>query len=111
MLHNIGVNHRDIKPSNILINENCEAKLCDFGLARFNEESKEEEPNTEYVATRWYRAPELNLGSVNYDKSVDIWGLGCLIVEMFTGKPLFPGSSTLNQLERILAWTGIPSEV
>lgn len=64
---------------------------------------------TEYIATRWYRAPEIILGSRHYSKAIDIWSFGCLIYETFTGKALFPGNSTLNQIERVLMWTGVPS--
>jgi mitogen-activated protein kinase 15 len=81
-LHSAGLIHRDIKPSNILVNESCEAKICDFGLVR----SLDDEPLaiqndilTEYIATRWYRAPELLLGSRNYSKSIDIWSFGCMV--------------------------------
>lgn len=64
---------------------------------------------TEEVATRWYRAPEVLLGSKSYDKPADIWSLGCILAEMLLNKPIFPGNSTLNQLERILSFTGKPS--
>lgn len=64
---------------------------------------------TDYIATRWYRAPELLLGSKDYSKEVDIWALGCLIGEMFMGKAMFPGTSTINQIEKVVAWTGTPS--
>jgi mitogen-activated protein kinase 15 len=64
---------------------------------------------TEYVATRWYRAPEILLGSHAYTKGVDIWSFGCLMAELLKGKPLFAGNSTLNQLEKLLSWTGNPS--
>ena len=110
-LHSAGLIHRDIKPSNILVNEACDAKLCDFGLVR----SIDDEPNsnmdilTEYIATRWYRAPEILLGSQNYSKAIDIWSIGCLAAEMMKGKPIFPGTSTLNQIEKVLMWTGTPS--
>ena len=63
---------------------------------------------TEYVATRWYRAPEILLGSTKYAKSVDMWSVGCIIGELITGKAVFPGNSTLNQLERILELLGKP---
>ena len=63
---------------------------------------------TEEVATRWYRAPEVLLGSQKYDKSADVWSVGCILAELMLGKPFFPGSSTLNQLERIIAFTGKP---
>ena len=64
---------------------------------------------TDYVATRWYRAPELLLGWDQYSKAIDIWSFGCLIAEMFKNKPLFPGSSTIDQLEKVIDWTGYPS--
>ena len=64
---------------------------------------------TDYIATRWYRAPELLLGSKDYSKEVDMWALGCLIAELYNGKAVFPGTSTVNQLERVIAWTGSPS--
>ena len=64
---------------------------------------------TEYVATRWYRAPELLLGWTRYSTSIDIWSLGCVIAEIYKGKPLFPGSSTLDQVERVISWTGYPT--
>jgi mitogen-activated protein kinase 15 len=65
---------------------------------------------TEYIATRWYRAPEILLASSCYSKEIDIWGFGCLAAEMIKGKPLFPGTSTINQLERVVMWTGPPSQ-
>jgi mitogen-activated protein kinase 15 len=64
---------------------------------------------TDYIATRWYRAPELLLGCRDYTKSVDIWALGCLIGEMYLGKAMFPGTSTINQIEKVVAWTGSPT--
>lgn len=64
---------------------------------------------TDYIATRWYRAPELLLGCKEYSKEIDVWALGCLIGEMVRGKPMFPGTSTMNQLQRILNWTGTPN--
>ncbi len=89
-----------MKPSNVLINENCDAKLCDFGLVRLMEEPNDQELviMTDYIATRWYRAPELLLGCKDYNKEVDIWAFGCLIGEIFNGKALFPGTSTINQI-------------
>lgn len=109
-LHSAGIVHRDLKPSNVLVNEQCEAKICDFGLVRSVEDVEEdEEVMTEYIATRWYRAPEILLGSLSYSKSVDIWSFGCLMAELFTGKSLFPGTSTINQIERVLKWTGVPT--
>lgn len=65
---------------------------------------------TEYVATRWYRAPEILLGSSRYTKAVDMWSVGCILGEMLLGKPVFAGNSTLNQVERILELIGKPSK-
>ena len=65
---------------------------------------------TEYIATRWYRAPEILLGSRKYSRAIDIWSMGCMLAEMQKGKPLFPGTSTMNQLEKVLGWTGPPTE-
>jgi len=103
-----------MKPSNILLNSDCQMKVCDFGLARSI--ASLENPNagpapvlTDYVATRWYRAPEILLGSTKYTKGVDIWSFGCILGELLGNKPLFPGSSTMNQLERIIEFTGRPT--
>lgn len=65
---------------------------------------------TDYIATRWYRAPELLLGCHSYSKEIDIWSLGCMIGEIARGKPLFQGTSTINQLEKILGWSGAPTQ-
>ncbi|XP_067937684.1 extracellular signal-regulated kinase 2-like [Watersipora subatra] len=106
-MHSGNVIHRDQKPSNILLDGDCFAKICDFGLARSLTQIAEDyegDPNlTEYVATRWYRAPEILLGSHRYTFGVDMWSCGCILGEMLLGKPLFPGSSTLNQIEKIMA--------
>uniref|UniRef100_A0AAY4C9V0 Mitogen-activated protein kinase 15 n=1 Tax=Denticeps clupeoides TaxID=299321 RepID=A0AAY4C9V0_9TELE len=104
-LHSGNVIHRDQKPSNILLDTDCFVKLCDFGLARSLFQMYEDAGNpalTEYVATRWYRAPEILLGSNRYTKGVDMWSIGCILGEMLLGKPLFPGTSTINQIEQIL---------
>lgn len=74
------------KPSNILVNENCDLKICDFGLARLQDPQM-----TGYVSTRYYRAPEIMLTWQKYDVAVDIWSAGCIFAEMLEGKPLFPG--------------------
>ncbi|XP_049607023.1 mitogen-activated protein kinase 15 [Syngnathus scovelli] len=104
-LHSGNVIHRDQKPSNVLLDSDCVVKLCDFGLARSLNQDQEDAVNpalTEYVATRWYRAPEILLGSTRYTKGVDMWSLGCILGEMLLGKALFPGTSTINQIERIM---------
>lgn len=109
-LHSADLLHRDIKPSNLLLNSECHMKLADFGLARsISTTGKDEGPVlTDYVATRWYRAPEILLGSTKYTKGVDMWSVGCILGELLCGKPMFPGTSTMNQLQRIMAVTGRP---
>ncbi|NXE98959.1 MK15 kinase, partial [Menura novaehollandiae] len=111
-IHSGNVIHRDQKPSNILLDAQCCVKLCDFGLARSLCQLREDQATpalTEYVATRWYRAPEILLGSRNYTKGVDMWSIGCILGEMLLGKPLFPGTSTMNQIEQILRVIPAPS--
>uniref|UniRef100_A0A3B3ZBE8 Mitogen-activated protein kinase 15 n=1 Tax=Periophthalmus magnuspinnatus TaxID=409849 RepID=A0A3B3ZBE8_9GOBI len=105
-LHSGNVIHRDQKPSNVLLDTDCTVKLCDFGLARSLNQIQEDSGNpalTEYVATRWYRAPEILLGSTRYTKGVDMWSLGCILGEMLLGNALFPGTSTINQIEKIMS--------
>ncbi|SCM10481.1 mitogen-activated protein kinase 1, putative [Plasmodium chabaudi adami] len=105
--------HRDIKPSNILLNSECHLKICDFGLARSisTEVNENKIPVlTDYVATRWYRAPDILLGSTNYTEGVDMWSLGCIMAELLLGKPLFRGNSTMNQLEKIIEIVGKPNK-
>uniref|UniRef100_A0A3Q0RUQ4 Mitogen-activated protein kinase 15 n=1 Tax=Amphilophus citrinellus TaxID=61819 RepID=A0A3Q0RUQ4_AMPCI len=111
-LHSGNVIHRDQKPSNVLLDSDCVVKLCDFGLARSLNQIQEDSGNpalTEYVATRWYRAPEILLGSTRYTKGVDMWSLGCILGEMLLGKALFPGTSTINQIEKIMSAIPHPS--
>uniref|UniRef100_A0A158PCW9 Protein kinase domain-containing protein n=1 Tax=Angiostrongylus cantonensis TaxID=6313 RepID=A0A158PCW9_ANGCA len=97
-----------LKPSNVLLDADCRVKLADFGLAR-SLSSLEDYPEgqnmpelTEYVATRWYRSPEILLAAKRYTKGVDMWSLGCILAEMLLGRALFPGTSTINQIERIM---------
>eukprot|EP00005_Dracoamoeba_jomungandri_P002324 CAMPEP_0174261020 /NCGR_PEP_ID=MMETSP0439-20130205/11186_1 /TAXON_ID=0 /ORGANISM="Stereomyxa ramosa, Strain Chinc5" /LENGTH=380 /DNA_ID=CAMNT_0015345429 /DNA_START=80 /DNA_END=1222 /DNA_ORIENTATION=+ len=114
-MHSGKVLHRDLKPSNILLNSDCLVKVADFGLARsFNisENADDEESQvvlTDYVATRWYRAPEILLGSTRYTTGVDMWSVGCITGELIGVKPMFPGSSTMNQLDKVIEVTGRPS--
>ncbi|KAJ6351018.1 hypothetical protein OIU78_007025 [Salix suchowensis] len=110
-IHTGNVFHRDLKPRNILVNADCKLKLCDFGLARV---SFSNAPSaifwTDYVATRWYRAPELcGSFSSKYTPAIDIWSIGCIFVELLTGKPLFPGKNVVHQLELITDLLGTPS--
>ncbi|KAL5019856.1 hypothetical protein ScPMuIL_002748 [Solemya velum] len=102
-VHSAGIIHRDLKPSNIAVNANCELKLLDFGLARQTEESM-----TGYVATRWYRAPEIMLNWMHYNKAVDIWSVGCIMAEMIIGEPLFPALRHIEHLKMILVLVGTP---
>ncbi|GMH42648.1 hypothetical protein BSKO_10567 [Bryopsis sp. KO-2023] len=112
-LHSGELLHRDIKPSNLLLNSECQLKLADFGLARSLSSLLADDGSvavlTDYVATRWYRAPEILLGSARYTYGVDMWSSGCILGELMGGKPIFPGTSTMNQLERITEITGPPT--
>ncbi|KAK9925768.1 hypothetical protein M0R45_023033 [Rubus argutus] len=109
--HSANVFHRDLKPKNILANADCKLKICDFGLARV---SFNDAPSaifwTDYVATRWYRAPEL-CGSFfsKYTPAIDIWSIGCIFAEILSGKPLFPGKNVVHQLDLMTDLLGTPS--
>ncbi|XP_056667107.1 cyclin-dependent kinase-like 3 isoform X7 [Monodelphis domestica] len=103
-LHNNNIIHRDIKPENILVSQSGITKLCDFGFARTL--AAPGDIYTDYVATRWYRAPELVLKDTTYGKPVDIWALGCMIIEMATGNPYLPSSSDLDLLHKIVIKVG-----
>ncbi|KDO33774.1 CMGC/MAPK protein kinase [Saprolegnia parasitica CBS 223.65] len=113
-MHSASVLHRDVKPSNVLINRDCLVKLCDFGLARGLPQDDAQNAATdtgaltEYVVTRWYRAPELLLSS-KYSYPIDVWSVGCILVEMFTRKALFPGHDHVHQLQLIASTLGSPS--
>lgn len=114
-MHSAKVIHRDIKPSNLLLNSECLVKVADFGLARsINSTTVKDEKTTQiltdYVATRWYRAPEILLGSTNYTEGVDMWSVGCILGELIGGKPMFPGASTTNQIDRIIEVIGRPTK-
>ena len=106
--HDNRVLHRDLKPQNLLISSKGVLKLADFGLARafgipVNTFSNE-------VVTLWYRAPDVLMGSRTYSTSIDMWSIGCIMAEMITGRPLFPGSSNDDQLQKIFKYMGTPSE-
>ncbi|XP_032502060.1 mitogen-activated protein kinase 11 isoform X8 [Phocoena sinus] len=103
-IHSAGIIHRDLKPSNLAVNEDCELRILDFGLAR-----QADEEMTGYVATRWYRAPEIMLNWMHYDQTVDIWSVGCIMAELLQGKALFPGNDYIDQLKRIMEVVGTPS--
>ncbi|KAM4698034.1 mitogen-activated protein kinase 7 [Rhinophrynus dorsalis] len=110
-IHSANVLHRDLKPSNLLINENCELKIGDFGMARGLCTKPDEYKYfmTEYVATRWYRAPELMLSLHEYTQAIDMWSVGCIFAEMLGRKPLFPGKNYIHQLQLIMTVLGTPS--
>ncbi|GAB4821651.1 hypothetical protein N2152v2_008697 [Parachlorella kessleri] len=107
-MHTAGVVHRDLKPSNLLCNGNCDLKVCDFGLARGGIDNNE--LMTEYVVTRWYRAPELLLSCSDYGPSIDMWSVGCILAELLGRKPLFPGKDYIHQLNLICKVIGTPSQ-
>lgn len=111
-LHQARVFHRDLNPNNILVNADCQLRVCDFGLARAAFQSSDDHVFwTDYVATRWYRAPELILAhSATYSTAIDMWSVGCIFAEMLgKGKPLFPGTNAYDQFARIVNVTGRPS--
>lgn len=108
-LHSNGITHRDLKPQNILIDSDTgELKICDFGSAK---ELRPDEPSVSYIASRFYRAPELMLNCTSYTSSIDIWAAGCVIAEMLmAGAPLFQGSSSMGQLHEIIKVIGPPTK-
>ena len=107
-IHSANVLHRDLKPSNLLLNSNCDLKICDFGLARVEDDNN---PNlTEYVVTRWYRAPEIMLACQEYTKAIDVWSVGCIFAELLARGPLFPGEDYIQQLRLICDKLGRPPD-
>ena len=104
-IHRRGIIHRDIKPENIMIDKGrAVVKLIDFGLAISCEKI-----NTDYVATRWYRSPENLLGTREYTPAIDVFSLACVVVELYLGRPLFPGADNLDQLHKICSILGQPT--
>lgn len=107
--HKRGVLHRDIKGSNLLIDNDGNLKIGDFGLATFFRQGQRQ-PLTSRVVTLWYRPPELLLGSTDYGVGVDLWSAGCILAELFHGKPIMPGRTEVEQLHKIFKLCGSPSE-
>ncbi|KAE8733615.1 Cyclin-dependent kinase C-2 [Hibiscus syriacus] len=107
--HSRGVLHRDIKGSNLLIDNNGILKIADFGLASFYD-PHQNQPLTSRVVTLWYRAPELLLGATYYSTAVDLWSTGCILAELYAGKPIMPGRTEVEQLHKIFKLCGSPSE-
>ena len=117
-----GVLHRDLKPANLLVDvATCGLKICDFGLSRclsHEDQDYAEAPAvdggkqafTEYVVTRWYRAPEVMLGFHHYGAAIDVWAAACIFAELFRKNPLFPGNDYLHQLKIILKQIGTPTD-
>lgn len=119
-IHTANVLHRDLKPGNLLVNANCDLKICDFGLARGytpgsvgaggSKAAGNQGFMTEYVATRWYRAPEIMLSFGNYTTAIDMWSVGVILAELLGGKPLFKGRDYVDQLNQVLHCLGTPTE-
>ncbi|KAF7822709.1 putative serine/threonine-protein kinase [Senna tora] len=107
--HSRGVLHRDIKGSNLLIDNNGTLKIADFGLASFFDPNQIQ-PLTSRVVTLWYRPPELLLGAIYYSTAVDLWSTGCILAELYAGKPIMPGRTEVEQLHKIFKLCGSPSE-
>lgn len=107
-IHRHGFFHRDLKPENILCSGPELVKIADFGLVR---EIRSRPPYTDYVSTRWYRAPEVLLHSTTYSSPIDLWAVGCIAAEVYTYRPLFPGTTETDQLYKICQILGTPDKV
>ncbi|KAK7600799.1 hypothetical protein V9T40_008240 [Parthenolecanium corni] len=106
-IHHLGICHRDIKPQNLLLDpESGILKLCDFGSAKHLVKG---EPNVSYICSRYYRAPELIFGAIDYTTKIDVWSAGCVLAELLLGQPIFPGDSGVDQLVEIIKVLGTPT--
>ncbi|XP_059482748.1 glycogen synthase kinase-3 beta-like isoform X1 [Neocloeon triangulifer] len=106
-IHSLGICHRDIKPQNLLLDpETGVLKLCDFGSAKHLVKA---EPNVSYICSRYYRAPELIFGAIDYTTKIDVWSAGCVLAELLLGQPIFPGDSGVDQLVEIIKVLGTPT--
>ena len=107
-IHGLGICHRDIKPQNLLVNPARQTlKLCDFGSAKCLVRG---EPNVAYICSRYYRAPELIFGAVDYTVAIDVWSYGCVLAELLLGTPIFPGPTAVDQLVEIVRIIGTPTK-
>ncbi|CAG7826712.1 unnamed protein product [Allacma fusca] len=106
-IHSLGICHRDIKPQNLLLDPSTGVlKLCDFGSAKHLVRG---EPNVSYICSRYYRAPELIFGAIDYTTKIDVWSAGCVLAELLLGQPIFPGDSGVDQLVEIIKVLGTPT--
>ncbi|XP_018571498.1 glycogen synthase kinase-3 beta isoform X2 [Anoplophora glabripennis] len=107
-IHSLGICHRDIKPQNLLLDPDTGVlKLCDFGSAKHLVKG---EPNVSYICSRYYRAPELIFGAIDYTTKIDVWSAGCVLAELLLGQPIFPGDSGVDQLVEIIKVLGTPTK-
>ncbi|OSX76774.1 hypothetical protein BU14_0176s0016 [Porphyra umbilicalis] len=114
-MHSAKVLHRDLKPANLLVNEDCSLRICDFGLARYIGDDSvdaagEVSPLTQYVSTRWFRAPELVLCRDAYSTAVDMWSVGAILADLLGRRPLFPGRDFRHQISTIVSVLGTPAD-
>uniref|UniRef100_A0A914XSX4 Protein kinase domain-containing protein n=1 Tax=Panagrolaimus superbus TaxID=310955 RepID=A0A914XSX4_9BILA len=112
-LHSVGIVHRDLKPANLFINGDCLLKIGDFGMARSVAQCKpgtSHNPLTQYVMTRWYRAPELLFTFPTYDTKIDIWSAGCIFAELIMRRQIFPAKDSPSQIKMIVYYLGTPTE-